>query len=175
MYMKNITENEKNIKIKISPMVYDAVRNHPSGNVYFLEHYDEIDEVFTEEDKAYYLENKIRDMILDLARLFDFTKKELKGYFTIEEVFILLRAFWNTLYRVSESIDPRKIIIASIEDVLKYESFDFDEEDFKIAETLIEKIKKLTPFEAYVTILLTCSLKKNDLTNDDIRKTFMIA
>jgi len=113
-------------------------------------------------------------MILDLTRLFNFTRKELKGYFTEEEVYILLRAFWNTLYHVSEKIDPREIIVGSIEDVLKYESFDFDEEDFNIAKKLKEKIQKLTPFEAYVTILLTCSLKKNDLTNDDIRKTFMI-
>lgn len=172
--MKNITENEKNIKIEINPIIYDAVRNYPSGNMYFFEQYDETDETFTEEEEACYLEGKIEDMILDLTRLFDFTKKELKGYFTIEEVYILLRAFWNTLYCVG-SIDPRKIIITSIEDALEYESAAFDKEDFKIAETLIEKIKKLTPFEAYVTILLTCSLKKNNLTDDDIRKTFMIA
>ncbi|ADQ05541.1 hypothetical protein Calow_2030 [Caldicellulosiruptor owensensis OL] len=169
--MKNLIE--KYIKIEISPMVYEAVRNYPSGSIYPLEDYQEDDETITEEDKVYYLEAKIRDMIIDLTRLFNFTRKRLQGYFTIEEVYILLRAFWNTLYHVG-SIDPRKIIIASIEDVLKYESFDFDEEGINIAKGLIEKIQKLTPFEAYVTILLTCSLKKNNLTEDDIRETFMI-
>lgn len=174
-YMKNITKNEKNIKIEISPIVYEAVRKYPSGNIYLLEDYEEIGETITEEDKVLYLENKIRDMIRDLARLFNFTRKRLQGYFTEEEVYLLLQAFWNTLYHVSDKIDPREVIVKSIEDVIKYESFDFDEEDFDIAKTLIEKIQKLTPFEAYVTILLTCSLKKNDLTDDDIRKTFMTA
>ncbi|GEM_PF-2556899 len=175
--MKNvIIKNENDIQINVNPILYEAVRNYVSSVLYPLESFYEDEETFTEEEKSMYIENKIRDMVFSLVRLFDLTRKELEGYFTEEEALFLVRIFYNNLYHVSEGIDPKIIINLMIDDSLKYESTSFTDEDFGIAKTLKEKIQNLTAFQAYTAIMLACSLKnKDNFTIEDVRQAFMAA
>lgn len=166
---------DNDIKVKIKPLVYSAIRNYPSSLSYPLEFLNKDEKDVTVAEKIVYAGSKIEDMILSLARLFDITRMELAWYFTKEEVFFFLRTLENLLFQVVEGLNPREMIELWIDGVLEYRYDTLTDEDFKVAKTLRDKVRKLSAFQAYVMIVLGLDFirKRDNFTMDDIRKTFM--
>ncbi|QAT60330.1 hypothetical protein EQM13_01440 [Acidilutibacter cellobiosedens] len=174
--MKNkIEQNEKGIQIKVDSLLYETVRQYCSSNLYPLESSEEIEKMASIEDKSMYIKNKMRNMIFALTGLFNMTRKELEGYFSAREAFLLVRICYNGLFHVKR-INPKLLIIMKLEDSLKYEPTAFTEEDIEIAKTLKEKLQALTTFQAYTIMMLACSFKgKQNFTIDDVGEAFLAA
>lgn len=150
MNINNLEEGQNIEKLIIeNPMTIKAVESFPShwystGN---REKYYELRE-----------DTKADKMIASLIGMFNYTKNELKNYFSLEEAKYLYQVLFQTSYSVNIA-SPKLYILTIIEDVYRYE---YNGELFSTnMKNVITKIKALSEFQVY-TILLIFSLIYDD-------------
>lgn len=117
-------------------------------------------------------EGKLRMMATTFNDLYQRTKKELRGLFTLNEVLGIAQAFSGT----SLTEFNKEVLLMNIEDSIILDKIDtlvnFD------GTILIDKIKNLTQFQC-LTVLgmlnkFSMATKDNMISNEDVKKIFMI-
>lgn len=126
------------------------------------------------ENTYFWLEEELK--LFD--RMIDLTRSELLNYFSLDEGWLLYFILFNTSYNI-HGVDPKGFIISSVEDYTKYELVP-DKKYYKVADTLNEKLEKLTQFQCYTLLELFYAadkkifIKKDSVTDEDIKYAFLI-
>ncbi|MBY6270211.1 MULTISPECIES: hypothetical protein [Parageobacillus] len=109
------------------------------------------------------LENKAKQMMFILAEVYDTTKEELKDYFNENEVVLITNAFNGQLYL--PELPAKAVLIGSVEDEIFYNSGDkrYDVD----GDTLLDKLNKLTEFQALTVIMMAYESLKTKETNQN--------
>ena len=129
----------KNEKVIINQKILNKVCNISTG------------EYEQEENRENLMNYKVEHVLDMFCRNFEDTKQELKGYFTKEEALEIVSCFTSTLYNTD--ISCKEQLISAVEGHFKYE-FPAVCITKESRETLMEKINKLSSFQAYVVMYL---------------------
>lgn len=167
---KNMNNKEENIMIKIDEKeITEMVKSFPVGGFH-----DEIQDDFDDDAISLLTGYRAEEMLLTLKSMYEWTKNELKNYFTFEEAWCVFRAF-GTSSADTITERPKDMLNMQIEDTFIYEPH--DELSQVGIKTVHEKIKALTEYQCYVVIMLCFEYKNNaDLlsTHEEFKKTFLI-
>lgn len=147
----------------------EKVKNYPVGDYIYAdqENKEKIFEVYSGDMAA--------GMIDTLSTMYKLAKAELRNYFTLEEVWCIVRAFHSTSYEPSE-FKPKDILIIGIGDCFIYEPH--DELSQVGINTVIEKIKALSQFQCYTLLMMYFEFRNNNFEFEtpysEIKRAFMI-
>ena len=91
---------------------------------------------------------KAKQMVYMLNEVYQGTKKELKGFFNINEAKVIVNAFNGHLY--SPELSNKAVLNANVEDDIQ---FNVADEIFGVdADKLLKKLNQLTEFQAFTVI-----------------------
>ncbi|MBN6185676.1 hypothetical protein JQN58_01595 [Aneurinibacillus sp. BA2021] len=91
---------------------------------------------------------KAKQMVYMLNEVYQGTKRELKGFFNLNETWLIVSAFNGHLY--SPGLPNKTVLIVNVEDNIHYNSAD---EMFDVdADKLLKKLNQLTEFQAFTVI-----------------------
>lgn len=159
--MRTITINNEN--------AIEKVKNYPVGYNMCADLEDK------EKMFEMYLGEMTAGMIDNLSFMYKLTKAELRNYFTLEEVWCVIRAFQSSAYEPIE-ISPKYVLISQIQDCFIYEPHD------RLSQvginTVIEKIKALSQFQCYTLLMMYFEFSNKDfeleIPYSEIKRAFMI-
>lgn len=98
-----------------------------------------------QEDHETYCDLKVQQMVHMLNETYQFTKRELKNFFTVNEARLIAGTFINTMY--DPSFSAKEFLIAHIEDGSHFDGID---EMFDVdVHAFINKLHRLTEFQAF--------------------------
>ena len=107
-----------------------------------------------------------------------YTKKELRNYFSLPEVFLIATALKGTLYDVT-TISPKIVLLSKITDLMDLDNFHLKYNVNK--EVLTNKLQKLSEFQCYIVIKMsldfwsTCGdYNDSEYINANLMKFFLI-
>ncbi|QSO48409.1 hypothetical protein [Alicyclobacillus mengziensis] len=101
-----------------------------------------------QEDHETYCDLKVQQMVHMLSETYQFTKRELKNFFTVNEAQFIVGTFISTLY--DPSFSAKELLIAHVEDGSHFDGLD---EMFDVdVHAFINKLHRLTEFQAFTLI-----------------------
>lgn len=118
---------------------------------------------------------KANTMINNFATLREFTVKELANYFTLGEAKLLICAFHG--YNHPNTFPPVSLLVSRISEADSFSFYDLSTTYGVKIETLLEKVAKLTQFQAYVVMTLAFEILLNhkQFTDENVCNTFLIS
>lgn len=147
----------------------EKVRNYPVGDCIYssLKEKEGMFEIYSG--------SMASEMITTLSSMYELAKIELRNYFTLEEVWCIVRALHSTTYKC-DIVNPKDLLIIEIEECFNYEPH--DELSQVGINTVINKIKALTQFQCYTLLMMYFEFRNShfgfEIPYSEIKRAFMI-
>jgi len=122
------------------------------------------------------MDMKADEMIKGFRNMIKYSNLELRDYFTVQEAFFIVASRNESIY--PSIISPKSSLYSNAYDSIEYDSYDvYYDIDAKI---ILEKIKRLTEFQAFCVIQMSLNYFLDfdlcfDVEHKGLKKRFLIS